>query len=100
MHASYAAHIEGQVLTSEGQTCSLGRTFTNGIGIELPTLQRILARAGWVILGLLVVLFLAWRVLKRRKRRQRRRSQRQGTRAVAAHAADKTQAMNNGCDEH
>ncbi len=26
-----SAHIGGQVLTSEGQTCSLGRTFTNDV---------------------------------------------------------------------
>ncbi len=35
MHASYAAHMGGQVLTSEGQTCSLGRTFTTfSISVE------------------------------------------------------------------
>jgi len=39
------------------------------IGTQVEHIQLLFARAGWVILGILIVLFLAWRFFKHRRRR-------------------------------
>ena len=39
------------------------------IGTQVEHVQLIFERAGWVILGVLIVLFLAWRFFKHRRRR-------------------------------
>ena len=43
------------------------------IAVEIDRLAFILQRAGWAVFGLLVVLFLAWRLLGPRMKRRRRR---------------------------
>jgi membrane protein DedA with SNARE-associated domain len=43
------------------------------IGSQVEHLQLLFERAGWVILGVLVVLFLAWRYFKHRRHRRSRR---------------------------
>jgi membrane protein DedA with SNARE-associated domain len=46
------------------------------IGTQVEHVQLIFERAGWVILGILILLFLAWRFFKHRRRclwRSRRR---------------------------
>jgi membrane protein DedA with SNARE-associated domain len=39
------------------------------IGTHVEQIQLLFARAGWVILGVLILLFLAWRFFKHRRRR-------------------------------
>jgi membrane protein DedA with SNARE-associated domain len=43
------------------------------IAVEIDRLQMIIERAGWVLFGVLVLLFLAWRFFRRRIRQRIRR---------------------------
>ena len=55
------------------------------LAAEVDRLQMLIERAGWVLLGVLVLLFLAWRFVGRRIR-QRIREERQGARRRARSA--------------
>ena len=58
--------------------CSLGYF----LAAEIDRLQTPIERGGWVFLGLLVLLFLAWRVFGRRAKMGRRIARRRAGRAV------------------
>ncbi|MEO8955998.1 MAG: hypothetical protein ABI396_02220, partial [Ktedonobacteraceae bacterium] len=46
------------------------------IAVEIDLLQVFFERAGWLMLGGLVVLFLAWQLWKRHGRRRRKQARR------------------------
>ena len=46
------------------------------IAVEIDLLQLFFERAGWIMLGGVVVLFLAWQLWKRRGRRRRKQARR------------------------
>jgi membrane protein DedA with SNARE-associated domain len=62
--------------------CLLGYT----LAAQLDRLQMLIERAGWVLLGVLVLLFLAWHFVGRRigqRIRQERRASRRRARIAA-----------------
>ncbi|HYU74099.1 MAG TPA: hypothetical protein VEL31_15605, partial [Ktedonobacteraceae bacterium] len=56
------------------------------LAAEVDRLQMLIERAGWVLLGILVLLFLAWRFvgrhIRQRIRQERRKTRRKATSAV------------------
>src|SRR5260221_698342 len=58
--------------------CSLGYF----LAAEIDRLQTLIERGGWVFLGLLVLLFLAWRVFGKRAKMGRRIAHRRAGRAT------------------
>jgi Na+-transporting methylmalonyl-CoA/oxaloacetate decarboxylase gamma subunit len=50
------------------------------LAAEVDRLQMLIERAGWVLLGVLVLLFLAWRFVGRRIRQQIRQERREARR--------------------
>lgn len=56
------------------------------IAVELNLLQAFFVRAGWLMLGGLVVLFLAWQLWKRHGRRRRKQARRFSQRMKQKHA--------------